>query len=163
MDRSSTPQLKILSEVTITSPGPRRIRVRLARQTFPPGAVSRPVHLPAGRWIDHTADALAKGGGTIEAPALLERLPICVRAGAIVPAYPDDVTTLSDASHALAVAPGDWLDIRIWPRAPGSGYPAWRCSRTEDHTGMVSCRGCAAQEPAHPYATGRAARETLCW
>ncbi len=53
------------------------------------GATSRSVYLPAGSdWIDYYTDALYTGGQTVTVPAPLERIPLFVRAGAILPGGP---------------------------------------------------------------------------
>jgi alpha-D-xyloside xylohydrolase len=49
-------------------------------------ARSRPVYLPAGAdWYDFNAGGKLSGGQTVEAAAPLDRMPIYVRAGSIVP------------------------------------------------------------------------------
>ena len=49
-------------------------------------ATSRPVYLPAGSsWIDFETGKRHEGGQTIEAAAPLQRMPLFVRAGSIVP------------------------------------------------------------------------------
>ncbi len=49
-------------------------------------ATTRPVYLPAGTsWIDFETGKRYDGGQTIEAAAPLQRMPLLVRAGAIVP------------------------------------------------------------------------------
>ena len=49
-------------------------------------ATSRPVYLPAGTtWIDFDTGTRYQGGQTIEAAAPLQRMPLFVRAGSIVP------------------------------------------------------------------------------
>ena len=53
-------------------------------------ARSRDVYLPAGAgWYDFATGAFAKGGQVIKADAPRERMPLFVRAGAIVPTGPD--------------------------------------------------------------------------
>ncbi|GHH54652.1 alpha-xylosidase [[Pseudomonas] boreopolis] len=50
------------------------------------GATSRPVYLPAGTsWIDFATGKRYQGGQTIQADAPIERMPLFVRAGSIVP------------------------------------------------------------------------------
>ncbi len=50
------------------------------------GATSRSVYLPAGTsWIDFNSGTRYAGGQTIDAAAPLERMPLFVRAGSIVP------------------------------------------------------------------------------
>ncbi|MCC7076988.1 MAG: glycoside hydrolase family 31 protein [Acidimicrobiia bacterium] len=79
-------------------------------------ATSRHVPLPAGRWIDYWTGEVVAGGSEITAPAPLDRIPVYVRPGAIVPTYPSDVTTLTDgAADPRAVGPGGRLDVRVWP------------------------------------------------
>ena len=49
-------------------------------------ATSRPVYLPAGTsWIDFESGKRYEGGQTVEAAAPLQRMPLFVRAGSIVP------------------------------------------------------------------------------
>lgn len=49
-------------------------------------ATSRPVYLPAGTsWIDFESGRRYEGGQTVEAAAPLQRMPLFVRAGSIVP------------------------------------------------------------------------------
>jgi alpha-glucosidase len=65
------------------------------------GARTRPVYLPGEEaWYDFYSDAIYQGGQTIIAEAPLERIPLFVRAGGIIPlgkvmrhfgAEPDDV------------------------------------------------------------------------
>ena len=53
------------------------------------GAVSRPVYLPLGfDWYDFETGEKHAGGRTIDAAAPLERMPLFVRAGSIVPTGP---------------------------------------------------------------------------
>jgi len=53
------------------------------------GAVSRSVYLPSGSdWYDFNTGEKHAGGQTIEAAAPLERMPLFVRAGSIVPTGP---------------------------------------------------------------------------
>ncbi len=54
------------------------------------GAVSRPVYLPSGSdWYDYWTSTRVTGGQTIEVTAPLERLPLFVRAGSVLPHWPD--------------------------------------------------------------------------
>jgi len=53
------------------------------------GARKRKVYLPAGtRWYDFYSGTVFAGGETIDAAAPLERMPVFVKAGAIVPIGP---------------------------------------------------------------------------
>jgi alpha-glucosidase len=61
----------------------------LVAPVFTEGAVERDVYLPAGAdWIDYHSGTVHVGGVTVRVPAPLDRLPMFVRAGAIVPTGP---------------------------------------------------------------------------
>ena len=49
------------------------------------GVAERSVYLPAGRWYDFWSGELSVGPGAIVAPAPLDRLPLYLRAGSIIP------------------------------------------------------------------------------
>jgi alpha-D-xyloside xylohydrolase len=50
------------------------------------GVTHRPVYLPAGAdWYDYWTDRRYTGGQTIDADAPIDRIPLFVRAGSIVP------------------------------------------------------------------------------
>jgi alpha-D-xyloside xylohydrolase len=76
-----------------------------------PGATVRHLYLPAATWYDFWSGASIKGGRPIDAPAPLERLPLFVRAGAILPLGPE--------VQFAAEKPGDPLEIRIYRGADG--------------------------------------------
>jgi alpha-glucosidase (family GH31 glycosyl hydrolase) len=82
----------------------------LAAPVVEPGARTRSLYLPAGRWVDlwravrfSSGDgslalgraALVRGGRSFTVPAPLEELPLMARAGAILPLVPPDVDTLT--------------------------------------------------------------------
>jgi alpha-glucosidase (family GH31 glycosyl hydrolase) len=92
----------------------------LAAPVHTPGATTRSLYAPGGRWIDfwdaisyvpeggafHLEGAkLLRGGGPVTVPAPLGRLPLLIRAGAILPLLPPSVDTLapygSDATVRL--------------------------------------------------------------
>lgn len=52
-------------------------------------ARERAVYLPRGRWYDFWTGVPVEGGRTIDAPAPLDRIPVHVRAGSILPIGPD--------------------------------------------------------------------------
>ncbi|MCS7286521.1 MAG: glycoside hydrolase family 31 protein [Anaerolineae bacterium] len=53
------------------------------------GATKRRVYLPAGHWYDFWIDAIFEGPAWIEMDAPLERIPVFVRAGAVIPQGPE--------------------------------------------------------------------------
>jgi alpha-glucosidase (family GH31 glycosyl hydrolase) len=90
------------------------------------GARAWPVYLPAGTWFDFWTGARHEGPGGITVEAPLDRLPLFVRAGAIVPLGPvlqhtaerplDDVTLLIHPDGASRFGRG--LEDVAGPRRP---------------------------------------------
>lgn len=78
------------------------------------GAVSRRVELPAGVWHDFWSAQVYHGGGQVEYPAPLDRLPILVRGGSIVPLGP--VMQNIPAGHTF-----DTLELHLYPPYPARG------------------------------------------
>ena len=58
------------------------------------GARTRRVRLPAGSWFGWWDDEVADGGAEVEADAPLDRIPVFVRAGAVVPLEEDGQVVL---------------------------------------------------------------------
>jgi alpha-D-xyloside xylohydrolase len=75
------------------------------------GATSRSVYLPAGTWYDFWTGSTSAGGGTSTASAPLSQIPICVRAGAIVPMAP---------MIQYAMQSADPLEIRVYRGQDGA-------------------------------------------
>src|SRR5208337_1404536 len=76
-----------------------------------PGATARHLYLPAATWYDFWNGALIKGGQAIDTPAPLERLPLFVRAGAILPLGPEEQFAAEKAA--------DPLEVRVYRGADG--------------------------------------------
>jgi len=55
---------------------------------------SRAIHVPKGNWIDYWTGATVMGPRDTTVDVPLDRIPLFVRAGAILPKIPDDVMTL---------------------------------------------------------------------
>jgi alpha-glucosidase len=74
------------------------------------GAIERQVYLPAGAWYDFWTNDLLAGGQTITVTAPLERLPLFVRAGAVLPMWPEMQYVDVDAVQTLTlrVYPGEY-------------------------------------------------------
>ena len=98
----------------------------LVAPMYRPGT-SRSVYLPAGGWFDYWSGQLHRGPTTLEADAPLDRIPLFVRAGAIVPMLPEGIQTLVrrhdemaddivplDERRVLEVWPGGSDVIRTW-------------------------------------------------
>ena len=77
-----------------------------------PAAKTRSVYLPAGApWVDFWTGASVTGGRRVEAPAPLDRLPLYLRAGSIVPMGPP----LQHTSEK----PADPIELRVYTGANG--------------------------------------------
>jgi alpha-glucosidase len=61
----------------------------MAAPIYQPGRTHRHVYLPAERWYDWWTDAAIDGPAHLLADAPLERMPLYIRAGAIVPSGPE--------------------------------------------------------------------------
>jgi alpha-glucosidase len=61
----------------------------MAAPIYHPGREHRHVYLPTGAWYDWWTDELIAGPKHLLAYAPLERMPLYVRAGAIIPSGPD--------------------------------------------------------------------------
>ena len=77
-----------------------------------PGAATRHLYLPGGKWYDFWNGNVLAGGGAVDTPAPLERIPLYVRAGAILPMGPD--------LEYAAEKPADPIELRVYRGADGS-------------------------------------------
>jgi len=79
------------------------------------GARSRQVYFPAGNWYDYLDNQVYQGPIRAEVAAPLDRLPIFIRAGAILPMMP--------AMQYIGEKPLDPLTLDIFPLThPGSSF-----------------------------------------
>ena len=76
-----------------------------------PAVNTRPLYLPAGRWYDFWSGVSAEGPHRLDAAAPLERLPLYLRAGSIVPLGPPLQWSMEK--------PEDPIEIRVYPGADG--------------------------------------------
>jgi alpha-D-xyloside xylohydrolase len=77
-----------------------------------PGAASRRLYLPGRKWYDFWTGAAHDGGKRIDAAAPIDRIPLFVRAGSILP-MGTDVQYSSEK-------PADPIEVRVYPGADGS-------------------------------------------
>jgi alpha-D-xyloside xylohydrolase len=81
-----------------------------------PGATERHLYLPKAKWYDFWTGAATKvaadGGKFVDAPAPLDRMPLYVRAGSIIPFGPEE-----EYSNQK---PADPIELRVYPGADGS-------------------------------------------
>jgi alpha-glucosidase (family GH31 glycosyl hydrolase) len=75
------------------------------------GQRQRSVYLPAGYWVDYWTDALYQGQNTVIVSAPLERLPLFVRAGAIIP--------MQQVMDYVGAEDADTLVLEIFPTFEG--------------------------------------------
>lgn len=108
-----------------------------------PGGRTRRVYLPAGAWYDFWTDERFEGPCWIEAEAPLDRIPLYVRAGSVVPMLPK--------APQSAMEPWTNVEIHAWPGAAGRfdlydddgltyGYEQGACAKTPlftDRAGRV--------------------------
>lgn len=78
------------------------------------GARERGVHLPAGAWYDFWTGTRYQGGRTVHVEAPLERIPLFVRAGTVLPLL-DPARNTEHISH-------DRIEMHLFP--PGEGETA---------------------------------------
>jgi alpha-D-xyloside xylohydrolase len=71
-----------------------------------PGAADRRLYLPDAKWYDFWTGKVLAGGHTITAPAPLDRMPLYVRAGSIVPMGPK--------LEYAAQKPADPIELRVY-------------------------------------------------
>jgi alpha-D-xyloside xylohydrolase len=76
-----------------------------------PGATVRHLYLPKARWYDFWTGKAVDGGAAIDTAAPIERMPLFVRAGSIVPMGPD-VQWSSEK-------PADPIELRVYAGADG--------------------------------------------
>ncbi len=117
------------------------------------GASERRLVLPAGTWHDFWSTQTLEGGGTVSVPAPLDRLPLLVRGGRILPLGP--VLQHIPDDHVF-----DDLELHCWPP-----YPAETVLPDEDGRTRAYQRGeysttrvtAAADGPATTVTIGVAA------
>ena len=71
-----------------------------------PAATIRQLYLPETRWYDFWTGAAVEGGRTIDAAAPLDRLPLYIRAGSILPLGPEEEWSTQK--------PADPIELRIY-------------------------------------------------
>jgi alpha-D-xyloside xylohydrolase len=76
-----------------------------------PAATSRQLYLPDAKWYDFWTGSVVDGGRTINVVAPLDRLPLFVRAGSILPLAPDEEWSTQKTA--------DPIELRIYRGANG--------------------------------------------
>lgn len=126
------------------------------------GAVSRRVYLPGGmEWYDFWTNERIQGGQEIEVTAPLERVPLYVRAGTVLPMWPamQHVGEKSIENLVLRLYPGSHETILYEDAGEGLGYQhgeyRWvYITALEDEERLVLSRRVAGQfEPEYETIT----------
>lgn len=124
--------LPVIRPMALAFPGDPEAAERSYQYMFGPDLLVAPVYqpvtrrsvyLPSGRWIDFWSGELREGPVTVEVEAPLDRIPLFVRAGAIIPMLPQDVETLVRRNDAMAgdvVALDERRVLEVWPGGSGS-------------------------------------------
>jgi alpha-glucosidase len=122
------------------------------------GAVSRSVYLPAGGdWYDFWTNERHEGGQEIKVTAPLERLPLFVRAGSVLPMWPAMQYVGEKAIDKLTLRfyPGSYETVLYEDAGEGQGYQQGQyrwvyITATEDDEKLVINRRSAGSfEPAY--------------
>ncbi len=77
-----------------------------------PAAVTRHLYLPSGKWYDFWTGQATEGGKAVDVAAPIERIPLFVRAGSIVPLGPD-------VEYAAEKA-ADPIELQVFKGADGN-------------------------------------------
>jgi alpha-D-xyloside xylohydrolase len=116
----------------------------------------RSVHLPQGEWLDYWTGAPYTGPADIVADAPLDRIPLFVKAGTILPKIPEDVMTLVPWNGTGAAPVPTLDDRRVYEIYPG---PA---RSLQDFEGRRLERGDGGGR-ATLRVSGAQARVTIVW
>jgi alpha-D-xyloside xylohydrolase len=94
----------------------------LVAPMFQPGTY-RNVYLPEGTWYDFWTKEACKGPVEIEVHSTLDKMPLYVRSGSIIPMLPEDVETLIPRHEDMAEdirAIDERRVLMVWPGSRGS-------------------------------------------
>jgi alpha-D-xyloside xylohydrolase len=77
-----------------------------------PGAATHRLYLPNAKWYDFWSGAAIQGGRTLDAPSPIDRMPLYIRAGSILPLGPD--------LQYVAEKSADPIELRVYRGANGT-------------------------------------------
>jgi alpha-D-xyloside xylohydrolase len=115
----------------------------------------RAVYLPEGAWIDYWTGKPLAGRRTVVAAAPLDRIPLYVREGAILPRIPEDVMTLVPQAEVKDPKVKALDDRRVYEIYPGA-----RLREIADFEGRTVKPGADGKSLA---IAGKPARVTIRW
>jgi hypothetical protein len=108
------------------------------------GQRQKDVYLPRGHWVDAWTDSLYEGGQTVTVEAPLDRLPLFVRTGAILP--------LQHVMDYVGAEPADTLLLQVYPSFSSS--PETFNLYEDDGESLDYMQGEYAKIPMHQCITG---------
>jgi alpha-D-xyloside xylohydrolase len=76
-----------------------------------PSAATRRLYLPAAKWFDFWTGTSLDGGRTLDVAAPIDRIPLFVRSGSIIPLGPDE--------EWASEKPADPIELRVYRGADG--------------------------------------------
>ena len=135
---------------------------------FEPGAQTRTIHLPSGTWYSFWDETSYIGSGSVELTAVLERIPVLVRGGSVLPVVVNQRLDLhvyfppqghgqgelySDAGDGY----GDWRLDEFLLERKGNRWAIRRESSGELSLSISSPGTSSAWRPCHEYLVGRSA------
>ena len=118
----------------------------LVAPVFTEGARTRALYLPKGSWVDYWTGDIIQGGSQVEVQAPLERIPIFVKSGSLIPMDSGETETLaSDLAANKYRTIGNRLIWRVFP-ATGSSRASFTLSDgsravVEQEPGRIHLRG----------------------
>lgn len=83
----------------------------LVAPAWEPGQIKRTVLLPPGQWVDLWTDTCYSGGTEVTLPVSLERLPVLVRLGSVLPLGKDTPPEIGDQENTT-------LHLHVYPPRP---------------------------------------------
>ncbi|MBP5791766.1 MAG: DUF5110 domain-containing protein, partial [Kiritimatiellae bacterium] len=105
------------------------------------------IYLPEGEWYDYNDGRRVKGGKWLKNyPIGLDRIPVLVRAGAIVPMYDEGLST-SDVCRGK-------VTLDIWPDYSGEPHSFSFYEDDGSTLAYKTCDACARREISAGYAKG---------
>jgi len=116
----------------------------------------RSVHLPEGEWVDYWSGARHAGPADLVVEAPLDRIPLFVKAGTILPKIPEDVMTLVPWTGTGSAPVPTLDDRRVFEIYPG---PASSLQDFEGRRLDITGNG----ERSALDLTGARARVTVVW
>ena len=82
-------------------------------------AMSRPVYLPVGEWVNYWTGSMVTGGKMLNVDVPMDAIPVYARAGAVIAKLPEDVMTLVPQSESGNKDVQAMDDRRVYEILPG--------------------------------------------